>query len=84
MYQLSHILIEQRNILATMTDGKTSSHLKAESLEAESSTAAEEVENSHVCICGYTHEPRTQLAPKFPSSVVNVAGFGANGTQSGR
>ncbi|EDX14520.1 GD18151 [Drosophila simulans] len=28
MYQLSHILIEQRNILATMTDGKTSSHLK--------------------------------------------------------
>lgn len=47
MYQLSHILIEQRNILATMTDGKTSSHLKAESLEAESTTATEDLENSH-------------------------------------
>ncbi|EDW98658.2 exocyst complex component 8 [Drosophila yakuba] len=47
MYQLSHILIEQRNILATMTDGKTSSHLKAESLEAESTAATDDLENSH-------------------------------------
>ncbi|KAH8382529.1 hypothetical protein KR009_004001 [Drosophila setifemur] len=47
MYQLSHILIEQRNILATMTDGKTSSHLKADSVEAESNEAAQDVENSH-------------------------------------
>ncbi|EDV93691.1 exocyst complex component 8 [Drosophila grimshawi] len=48
MYQLSHILIEQRNILATMTDGKTSSHLKADSIETESNTSAapEDVENS--------------------------------------
>lgn len=47
MYQLSHILIEQRNILATMTDGKSSSHLKANSVETENTTAAEDVENSH-------------------------------------
>ncbi|EDW15208.1 uncharacterized protein Dmoj_GI22906 [Drosophila mojavensis] len=46
MYQLSHILIEQRNILATMTDGKTTSNLKADSIEAESSAATEDVENS--------------------------------------
>ncbi|KAL7730723.1 hypothetical protein ACLKA6_003493 [Drosophila palustris] len=48
MYQLSHILIEQRNILATMTDGKASSHLKADSIEAETgSPATDDVENSH-------------------------------------
>ncbi|XP_001359169.3 exocyst complex component 8 isoform X2 [Drosophila pseudoobscura] len=47
MYQLSHILIEQRNILATMTDGKTNSRLKADSVEAESSAAADDVQNSH-------------------------------------
>lgn len=47
MYQLSHILIEQRNILATLTDGKTSTNLKADSIEAENNTAAEDVENSH-------------------------------------
>lgn len=46
MYQLSHILIEQRNILATLTDGKTSSSLKADSIEAENNTAAEDVVNS--------------------------------------
>ncbi|XP_017849880.1 exocyst complex component 8 [Drosophila busckii] len=46
MYQLSHILIEQRNILATMSDGKTSNNLKADSVEAEN-TAAEDLENSH-------------------------------------
>ncbi|SPP89575.1 exocyst complex component 8 [Drosophila guanche] len=47
MYQLSHILIEQRNILAIMTDGKTASRLKADSVEAESSTAVDDVQNSH-------------------------------------
>ncbi|KAH8404267.1 hypothetical protein KR215_003211 [Drosophila sulfurigaster] len=51
MYQLSHILIEQRNILATMTDGKMSSQLKAndslEAAEANAAAATEDVENSH-------------------------------------
>ncbi|XP_030375745.1 exocyst complex component 8 [Scaptodrosophila lebanonensis] len=46
MYQLSHILIEQRNILASLTDGKTSSNLKAESVEADNATT-EDLENSH-------------------------------------
>lgn len=47
MYQLSHILIEQRNILATLTDGKTNTSLKADSIETENNnTAAEDVENS--------------------------------------
>lgn len=47
MYQLSHILIEQRNILATLTDGKTNTSLKADSIETENNnTATEDVENS--------------------------------------
>ncbi|XP_068152028.1 exocyst complex component 8 [Drosophila tropicalis] len=53
MYQLSHILIEQRNILASMTDGKTATQLKADSTEVDSSSGAtaggggDDLENSH-------------------------------------
>ncbi|XP_036342888.1 exocyst complex component 8-like [Rhagoletis pomonella] len=46
MYQLSHILIEQRNILASLTDEKTPGNTQSNE-EGEEQPTQEEVENSH-------------------------------------
>lgn len=48
MYQLSHILIEQRNILCSLTDDKTSTSQKQQSRDAEDDgQTQEESENNH-------------------------------------
>lgn len=46
MYQLSHILIEQRNILASLTDEKSPGNAQNKE-ESEEQPTQEDVENSH-------------------------------------